>query len=306
MAQQFNPDVLRAGNPTFNSNPDTSLGGGKSGPAPQAYKAAAEKQNAEAGQNLQTQTLANRPNVSTPFASDQWVQGPDGQWTRNIGLSGGFGSVAGGLGNQAQGLLGQAQSALSAPMDWSPFGAIQTGDQARQQAIDAAYGQSTSRLDPMFSRREEALRTQLLNQGLDPTSEAFENAMGDLGRERTDAYQAALNSAIGQGTTAGQAAFTQNLQARQQALAEALRRRGQPLEELQSTLGLAGGLQGFLQTPSFIGAGQLAPTNYLGALQAMQNQAQQQQQAAADTIGAIPVLGQGVASVGSLFGLGGR
>jgi hypothetical protein len=76
---------------------------------------------------------------------------------------------------------------LGQPMDWSQFEDVGSGDAARQQAIDAAYGQATSRLDPQWEKREAAARTQLMNQGLDPSSEAFKSQMADMSQQRNDA-----------------------------------------------------------------------------------------------------------------------
>lgn len=127
-----------------------------------------------------------------------------------------------------------------------------TGDSARQQAIDSAYGQATSRLDPQWDKRMEAQRTQLLNQGLDPTSEAGRNAMSELGQQRNDAYGSAMNSAIAQGTAAGDSAFKNNQQAlnmplQQMAMIKALSQQsGNPqllnalLSQKNNELGLAG------------------------------------------------------------------
>lgn len=128
-----------------------------------------------------------------------------------------------------------------APIDWNSFGKVGTGEQARDQAINAAYGQATSRLDPMWNQREDRAHTRLLNQGLDQTSEAYRTSMEGLGRERNDAYTSALNSAIGQGTQAGQGIFNQGMMSRQQSIAEALRRRMQPLDELEKLQGLYSG-----------------------------------------------------------------
>jgi hypothetical protein len=88
------------------------------------------------------------------------------------------------------------------------------GQQARDQAIGAAYGQATSRLDPQWDKRQEALRTQLLNQGLDPSSEAGRESMHESDLSRNDAYTSAMNSAIGQGQAAGDSVFRNNLASR--------------------------------------------------------------------------------------------
>lgn len=183
------------------------------------------------------QTRANRPDTNTPFAGTQWTQGPDGQWRMTTGFTG----PLAGLNDSLQ---QQAASSMANPLDLSGLGDMPNAEAARNQAIEAAYGQAASRLEPQFAKREEALRTRLLNQGLDEGSEAFRNAMGEFGTQRNDAFTSAMNSAIGQGTQAGQALFSQGMASRQQGLAEALRQRGQAMQDLQ-------GLQGFLGQPGF-------------------------------------------------------
>lgn len=214
---------------------------GKQAPAAPDYRGAAEE-------TAQADVQANRPNQTNAFNSTmQWTVGPDGRAQATQGFGGPFAGLAASLQQQAADMGG--------PMDWGQFGEMPTGDAARQQAIDAAYGQSSSRLTPMFGQREDALRERLLNQGVGEGSEAYRNAMDTFGRERNDAFQGAMNAAIGQGTQAGQAIFQQGMQGRQQAMAEALRRRGQPLSELQA-------LQGFLAQPGFA---QVQGPNFLNA-----------------------------------------
>lgn len=227
---------------------------GKQAPSPPNYQGAAEDESRASQRAVNQQTQANRPNIDTPWASQQWTQGPNGSWGMQT-------SFNGPLGGAADSLQSQLAAALGQPLDFSGLPQAGNGDSARQQAIDSAYSQATSRLDPQWQQREDATRTRLLNQGLTEGSEAFDNAMGDFGRQRNDAYSSAMNSAIGQGTAAGQAAFTQNMAARQQALAEALQQRGQPLAEMQ-------GLQNFLSMPGFNNAGAYQPTQYFDAAQA--------------------------------------
>lgn len=193
--------------------------------------------------------MANRPDVNGPFGSTDWTKNADGTWT----MAQGFNGTLGGASNSLQQQMAQA---YGSPM--------MTGDSARQQAIDSAYGQATSRLDPQWNQREEQTRTRLMNQGLDPQSEAYANALSQFGRDRNDAYSSAMNGAIGQGTMAGQSVFNQNMAAR-----------NQPLQSLLSMQGLLPGQPG--------GGG----GNYLGAQQAQnamqtaeqQRQAQEQAQA---------------------------
>lgn len=206
----------------------------KAAPPPQDYAGEAEKQAASSAANTQAQILANRPNTTTPFGSTQWTQNPDGSWSMTNQLGAGMQGAA-------QSAQQQLADALGKPLP--------TGEQAREQAIQAAYGQATSRLDPQWDKREAMLRAQLLNQGLDPTSEAARNAGSELGLARNDAYTSAMNAAIGQGTQAGESIFRQGL-ASQQA----------PLQALQGMFGLLG-------QPGFQGAGRADATQYLPAAQ---------------------------------------
>lgn len=216
---------------------------GKQAPAAPDYAGAAQ-QTSDAAARL------NRPNQTNAFGSSTtWETGPDGTPRQVQSFGGPFAGYAEGLQQQAAGMGG--------PMDWGQFGTLGTGDDARSQAINAAYGQATSRLDPQWQQREDAERARLASQGVAESSEAYKNAMGALGQQRNDAYQGAMSSAIGQGTAAGQAVFNQNMASRQQAISEALRRRGMPMQELQQ-------LQGFLAQPGY---NQIAGPNLLGAAQ---------------------------------------
>lgn len=137
------------------------------------------------------QTRMNRPNQTGPFGSTTW--NGNTQTT----------SLAGGLGQGAENLMGQIGSQ----------GPLGTGDDARNQAIESAYSQAASRLDPQWSQREESTRAMLANQGLDMGSEAYGNELGNFSRGRNDAYSSAMANAIGQGTAAGNSVFQNNLAA---------------------------------------------------------------------------------------------
>jgi hypothetical protein len=217
-------------------------GKGASAPAVPDFNAAANQQAQASQQAVNQQTTANRANQTNAFgAGSQWTQGPNGQWTQQSSFGGPLGGAVGGLEQEAASNVGKSMS----------------GDQARDQAIQAAYGQASSRLDPQWNQKEEQTKTQLANQGLDPSSEAYQNAMGDLNRQRNDAYTSAMNSAIGQGTQAGATLFGEN-QASQMM----------PYQQLMAMSGLSGQAQtpmaGQAQTPQTLAA-QLAA--YQGALQ---------------------------------------
>lgn len=234
------------------------VGGKKSAPPPPDFTGAAREQG-NAARDIAHETVgANRPDQSTPWATSDWTKDANGNWTQDVQFKGPWAGLSGGLQQQAA-------ANLSKPMDWSQFGTPGTGDSARNQAIDAAYGQATSRLDPMWQQREQQARSQLMNEGLDPSSDAYRTAMGDMGRQRNDAYTSAMNMAIGQGTAAGDSVFRNNIMAQQNAIANALRQRNQPMEEMQQ-------MQGFLGMPGFQNASPYAPPNWLQAA-GMQNDA---------------------------------
>jgi hypothetical protein len=220
--------------------------------APPDYMALADKQAGIAKDLLAQQTAANRPNVNTSTGYQHW----DGS-QMTTGLNGP-------LGDAQQALQGQYARNMSTPFDYGQFGQAQTGDAARDQAITAAYNQSTSRLDPMWAQRENSARARLLNQGLSEDSAAFQSAMATQGRDRNDAYTSALASAIGQGTAAGDSAFRNNMMARQTSIAEALRARSMPGDELAR-------LKGFEPGSNFNQAGLGQAPNYMGAAGMQQN-----------------------------------
>lgn len=219
-----------------------SAGGKNSAPAPPDFTQAAQQQAASSQQAVNQQTQANRPDQTNAFgASSTWTTGPDGTPIQTSSLGG---PLASGVSN----LEGQIGSQ----------GALGTGDQARDQAINATYGQLTSRLDPQWAQTEEQTKSQLAGQGLDPGSEAYDNAIGNMDRAKTDAYSTAANNAVTQGLQAQQATFGENLQAQ-----------NNPYQQL-------GALNGLTGQQSFQGAGQAQPTQYLPAATAQYGGAQNQ------------------------------
>lgn len=55
-----------------------------------------------------------------------------------------------------------------------------------------------ARLDPLFDRRDEDLRTRLANQGIKAGSQAYDREMNNLGQQENDAYNQLLLSGRGQ------------------------------------------------------------------------------------------------------------
>ena len=134
-------------------------------------------------------------------------------------------NVTGGAGGQA---LTPVQTGVG------PGGPIQTGvdsnfPQLVQQAQDAAYKQQTQYLDPQFSQSRQQLTQMLADQGIQPGTEAYDRATGDLNRQQQMAYQSAQSSAVAAGNAQEQSLFGQSLgagtfanQAQQQQYAQQL------------------------------------------------------------------------------------
>ncbi|HZY03074.1 MAG TPA: hypothetical protein VFF02_06205 [Anaeromyxobacteraceae bacterium] len=186
--------------------------------------------------------------------------------------------IQGGRSQLAEDLLGGARDELGRPVDWQGFPARPDDmEAARNRAEANIYGRYASRLDPQFQQREQALTSQLYNQGLRPGDEAWDTAMANLGRERTDAYQTALRESVMGGGTEARAAGQYQQGLRSSAIAEELQRRGWSLNEIQALLG--GAQVGLPQMPSFAQAGAAQATQYLPAAQQQFNNAMQGWQA---------------------------
>jgi hypothetical protein len=123
-----------------------------------------------------------------------------------------------------------------------PVNAGMTGQEAIMQ-----------RLEPSLARQRTSTETQLINQGLRPGSEAYDNAIQLLGQQETDARTQAVLQGLNLDIGANQQGFGQQLEAgkfgntaQQQALAEAIQLRQLPLNEITA---LMSGSQ--IQNPQF-------------------------------------------------------
>ena len=110
-----------------------------------------------------------------------------------------------------------------------------------------------SRLNPSLARQRTTTETNLINQGLRPGTEAYDNAIRALGEQETDARTQAVLQGLNLDIGANQQGFGQQLEAgkfgntaQQQALAEAIQLRQLPLNEITA---LMSGSQ--IQNPQF-------------------------------------------------------
>lgn len=178
-------------------------------------------------------------------------------------------------------------------------------------ATNTATEAILSRVNPELDRQQEALRTQLTNQGIAQGSAAWNNAMGSFGQQRNDAVTQAGLQGINlgmqqQGQTYNQQTqnrqlaaalqgqqFGQQNQLRGNALQEQAYLRSLPLNELNA---LRSGSQ--VQMPEFPGYTQQATTAGPDLMGAAQNTYQSQ-------LGASNAQSAGNANMMSgLFGLG--
>lgn len=269
--------------------------GGKNTPSPpntMDYIQMANVQKDVGRELMEEQTRANRPNQFTPFGQTTWEQDAEGNWTQRMALVPEAQAaleaqqrLGRGRSEMAEDRLAAAEQELSAPLQWNALQANQigTGADVRQRAEDALFERATSRLNPMWEQREEAARTRLFNQGLRPGDAAWDTAMANLGRERTDAFDRASQQAIIGGGAEAQRQFGMDMQRRQQAIAEQLRRRGVALGDVGAlTAGQqvsapnmpSFSRQGLVQTPDFMRAMQLGEAGEMQKMNAKEMQDQ--------------------------------
>ena len=142
--------------------------------------------------------------------------------------------ISGNIAGVAEAGVNRVGQAVATPFDASNIHQLQADPAARQQAQDAAYRQATSRLDPQFAQSGEALRTQLMNQGLAPGEEAYTNAMRDYNFGKNDAYGSAFNNSFNNGLNAQQADFGMQNQANTANIQNQSFLRSVPLNELNA------------------------------------------------------------------------
>ena len=151
---------------------------------------------------------------------------------------------------------------------------LDTSNIARMPVNAGTTGQEAimSRLEPSLARARTSTETNLVNQGLRPGTEAYNNAIRSLGEQETDQRTQAVLQGINLDTAANAQGYNQALQsgqfgntAQQQALAQAIQGRQMPLNEITA---LMSGSQ--IQNPQF-GAYQganVAPAPTFAATQA--------------------------------------
>lgn len=166
---------------------------------------------------------------------------------------------------------------------------FQLGNEATEARL---FDLGSKRLDPMFARQDEALRTRLANQGIVAGTEAYDREMGTLGQAKNDAYNQLL------------------LTGRGQAAQESLAEDNQRINQISALLG-----GGQVSSPQFMtGAGVTAmPTvdtaGLIAQSDAQRLAAWQQRQAnIGGALGAVGGLfsGGSTSAISGLMGMGGK
>ena len=89
-----------------------------------------------------------------------------------------------------------------------------------QEATDAAYRRNTRYMDPQFQQQEQDIRSRLAAQGITAGSDAYNREIQNFENSRQQAYDAARDSAVGQGYDLQNQLFGQSLAGRQQGVGE--------------------------------------------------------------------------------------
>ena len=232
-------------------------------PAPDYRGAAVEQGAANLESARVTARLAN-PNMYTPYGTSlvsydgdtptiRQTLTPQAQQTLEAEQR-----VQTGLANLGEKGTRMASTVLDKPF---AFGgpavqtSLDTSNIARMPVNAGTTGQEAimSRLEPSLARARTSTETNLINQGLRPGTEAYDNAIRSLGEQETDQRTQAVLQGIGLDTAANAQGYNQALQggqfantAQQQALAQAIQGRQMPLNEITA---LMSGSQ--IQNPQF-------------------------------------------------------
>lgn len=205
---------------------------------------------------------------------------------------------------------------------FEPNGQLQFNDKA-QKGLDlnglpympvnaGTTGQAAimERLNPSLARQRVSTETDLINQGLRPGDEAYNNAINLLGQQENDARTQAVLQGLGLDMSANQQGFGQALQSAQlgnsaiaQNLAQAVQLRQLPLNEINALM--SGGQTQVPSYQAYQGAS-VAPAPVFAGVQnqAAWDQNLYNQQVAQKNALMQGLFGLGSAVTGGLFSLG--
>jgi hypothetical protein len=235
------------------------LGPAPSAPAAPDYRAAAQETAQGNVDAARLATAANRVNQVTPYGNLDYAitgQDPYGNptWTATTSLSdvgqqllNNQNNASLGLGSTINSALGRVQSTMG--QEFNP-NLPSTGMNPGQSYQDAYM----ARLAPQLEQGRNSLQAQMANQGIEPGTKAYENAMRQQAMKENDLLLGATTQGFGVGSQANQQAFNQEMT-----------KYNMPLNTLSA---LRSGSQ--VQNPTFVNSAQQATTqgaDILGATQ---------------------------------------
>lgn len=238
-------------------------------PDPPDYGAAATAQGAANVESAVAGSRLNNPNVINPYGSQTWVEGatdtsrptmvqelsPEQQSLYNKSVQ--TKSILGDLGIQGSQALGDV---IGQNLDLSGLPAA-PGDAAatRDQVINAMMSRVNEDVDRSIDQRN----SDLIAAGIRPGTEAYDNAMAQIERGRTDARQQAI---IASGSEA-QRDYQMDADRRRTALSELLAGRQTPLNEINALMS-GSQVSNPFAVPNAAQNTQVAPAPIFGAAQA--------------------------------------
>ena len=221
-------------------------------PAAPDYTGAAIAQGAANIESARATAKLNNPNMYTPYGTQlvsyegdvptvRQTLTPTAQKSleaqQNVGLS---------LSNLAQKGTGIASDVLDKPFSFGGPAvqtSLDTSGIAKMPVNAGMTGQEAimARLEPSLAKQRVSTETQLINQGLRPGTEAYNNAINLLGQQENDARTQAVTQGLNLDIGANAQGYNQALQsgqfgntAQQQMLAQAIQQRQMPLNEINA------------------------------------------------------------------------
>ena len=240
---------------------------GKDSPSPPPapdYRGAAQEQGVANIESARATAKLSNPNMYTPYGTQLVSYDGDVPTVRQTLTPTAQRTLEAQQGVQLSlANLGQQGATTASGVLDKPFSfggpAVQTSldtSQIAKMPVNAGMtGQEAimSRLNPSLARQRTTTETNLINQGLRPGTEAYDNAIRALGEQETDARTQAVLQGLNLDIGANAQGYNQALQsgqfgntAQQQALAQALQQRQLPLNEINA---LMSGSQ--IQNPQF-------------------------------------------------------
>lgn len=259
-------------------------------PPPPDYVGAANAQGAANLETARATAKLSNPNIISPYGTQTVAYGLNGDQdiptvTQTLDPTSQkiFESQQGvkqSLAGLAQTGTDTAQGVLDKPFSFGGPGvqtSLDTSGIAKMpiNAGTTAQDAILSRLEPLQQRQRVSQETALINQGLRPGDEAWDNGMKDFTQGQNDMKIQAALQGIQADMSANNQGFNQALQggqfgntAQQQALAQAIQQRQLPLNEITA---LMSGSQ--IQNPQFMGynGAQVGQTPIMQAAQAQGN-----------------------------------